>query len=52
MEHDITLLEPLHCKFLLHEEERWKAQASAGLLTPKQVDQEKPECITTYPIHY
>jgi hypothetical protein len=51
-EHYMTLLEPLCSKFLLHEEERWEAQASTGLLATEQMDQEKPEHITTHPISH
>jgi hypothetical protein len=52
MEHNMTLLEPVHGQLLLCKEEGWKALASTGLLAAKQVDKEKLECITPHPIHH
>jgi hypothetical protein len=35
MEHDMAIIEPLHHKLLLCEEEGWQIATSTGLLTPQ-----------------
>jgi hypothetical protein len=52
MEHNMTIMEPIHSKFLLCEEKRWETKTSAGLSPTKQMDQEKLKCITTHPIYH
>jgi hypothetical protein len=48
--HNTTVIEPLHGKFLLHQEEGWETMTSTGLSTSKQMDKEESQCVAPYPI--
>ena len=48
MKHNPPIMEPL-CHQLLRQKERWEAVPCPGLLTAKQMDKEKPECLPSHP---
>jgi hypothetical protein len=48
----MTIMEPLCGKLLLHQKEGWQTTTSTGLSTSKQMDQEKPECVASYPLSH